>query len=172
MELSAKRPIKALCEEMPISRSGYYKRRARLLNPCPRAKKRVSDIIPFERYRKKYPSHGYRWLNAKMRLGLGAAMSDQHAHRCRKFAGIKSQSKHYKHKKPGEPKRIFPNAVTASINVDGPLQCVVSDMTAFWANKAYWELALYMGLWNDEIWGAGSQKERATGTLTSRGSGW
>ena len=43
----------------------------------------------------------------------------------------------------------------ASLNVDGPLQCVVSDMTAFWAGGKYWELTLYMDLWNNEIVGYG-----------------
>lgn len=160
MELSTKWPIKALCKEMSISRSGYYKWKARLLNPCPRVKKRMSDIILFEKYHKKYPSHGYRWLNAKIRLDLGTVMSDQYAHRCCKFSDIKSQSKHYKYKKSGEPKKIFPNAVMASINIDGPLQCVVSDMTAFWTNKIYWELTLYMDLWNDEIVGYGLSKRK------------
>ena len=78
-------------------------------------------------------------------------MSDQYAHRCCRFAGIKSKSRHYAYKKPGEPKKIYPNSVMASLNVDGPLQCVVSDMTAFWAGGKYWALTLYMDLWNNEI---------------------
>lgn len=140
---------------MSISRSGYYKWKARLSNPCPRVKKRMSDIIMFEKYHEKYPSHGYRWLNSKIKLDSGLIMSDQYAHRCCKFAGIKSKSKHYKYKNAGEPKKIFPNAVMASLDINGPLQCVVSDMTAFWANKTYWELTLYMDLWNNEIVGYG-----------------
>ena len=155
MELSARWPIKALCEAMSISRSGYYKWKARIANPCPRVKKRMGDIVLFEKYHAKYPSHGYRWLNAKIRLDEGKVMSDQYAHRCCKFAGIKSKSKHYAYKKAGEAKRIYPNAVMASMKIDGPLQCVVSDMTAFWADSRYWELTLYMDLWNNEIVGYG-----------------
>ena len=160
MELSSKWPVKALCREMSISRSGFYKWKARLSNPCPRVKKRMSDVVLFERCHAKYPSHGYRWLNAKIRLDTGLVMSDQYAHRCCKFAGIKSESKHYAYKAPGEARKTFPNLVMASLKVDGPMQCVVSDMTAFWANRTYWELTLYMDLWNNEIVGYGLSKRR------------
>lgn len=155
MELSARWPIKSLCQAMSISRSGFYKWKARLSNPSNRLKKRMADVALFQEYHAKYPSHGYRWLNAKIKLDLGLVMSNQYAHRCCKFAGIKSKSRHYAYKKPGEPKKIYPNAVMASLNVDGPLQCVVSDMTAFWAGGKYWELTLYMDLWNNEIVGYG-----------------
>ena len=43
-----------------------------------------------------YPSHGYRWLNAKIRLDTGLVVSDPYAHKCCKIAGIKSKSKHYR----------------------------------------------------------------------------
>lgn len=155
MELSERWPIRSLCQAMSISRSGYYKWKARLSNPSPRLKKRMGDVSLFCDYHSRFPSHGYRWLNAKIRLDLDLVMSDQYAHRCCRFAGIKSESRHYAYKKPGDPKKIYPNAVMASLNVDGPLQCVVSDMTAFWANGKYWELTLYMDLWNNEIVGYG-----------------
>ena len=35
--------------------------------------------------------------------------------------------------------------------MDGPLQCVVSDMTAFYFNGVYYELTFFMDLWNNEI---------------------
>ena len=41
----------------------------------------------------------------------------------------------------------------ASMKLDGPMQAVVSDMTAFWAGGKYWELTLYMDLWDNEIVG-------------------
>lgn len=155
MELSSKWSVIDLCREMFISRSGFYKRRNRILQPCARTKKRMDDIVLFQKYHEKYPSHGYRWLNAKIRCDLGLIMSDQYAHRCCKYAGIKSKTKRGRYGKPGERKRIFPNLVLASLKIDGPLQVVVSDMTAFWANDIYWELTLYMDLWNNEIVGYG-----------------
>ena len=56
-----------------------------------------------------------------------------------------------RYKKPGDPGRIFPNLLAAELNIDGPLQCIVSDMTAFYVNGIYYELTLYMDLWNNEI---------------------
>ena len=99
----------------------------------------------------KYPSHGYRWLNAKLRLDTGLFISAPYAHKCCKIAGIKSKSRHYCYKKPGEPGKVFPNLLLAGINVTGPLQCIVSDMTAFYVHGIYYELTFYMDLWNNEI---------------------
>ena len=122
-----------------------------LSNPAPRTKALVENIQLFKEYHLKYPSHGYRWLNAKIRLDKGIEMSDPYAHKCCKAAGIKSKAKHYKYKKPGVPFKIFPNLLMSEIQIDGPLQCVVSDMTAFWVKGIYYELTLYMDLWNNEI---------------------
>ena len=36
----------------------------------------------FIEYHKKYPSHGYRWLNAKIRLDTGIVHSDPYAYKC------------------------------------------------------------------------------------------
>ena len=99
----------------------------------------------------KYPSHGYRWLNAKIRLDTGKVMSDQYAHKCCKTVGIVSKSKHYRWRKPGNPGRIYPNLLLQEINIDGPLQCIVSDMTPFYFQKVYHELTLYVDLFNNEI---------------------
>ena len=111
----------------------------------------VSDVLIFKEYHEKYPSHGYRWLNAKIRLDEGLVMSDQRAHRCCKAAGIVSKTKHYRYKKPGDPFKVFPNLMASGLNVDRPLQCIVSDMTAFYLKGTYYELTLYMDTWNNEI---------------------
>ena len=111
----------------------------------------ISDLLVFKEYHAKYPSHGYRWLNAKIRLDTGVIMSDKRAHNICKAAGIKSVTKHYKYKKPGDPYKVFPNLMLSGINISGPLQCIASDMTAFRLNGVYYELTLYMDLWNNEI---------------------
>ena len=46
---------------------------------------------------------------------------------------------------------MFPNLLSAELKIDGPLQCIVSDMTAFRVKGIYYELTLYMDLWNNEI---------------------
>ena len=151
MELSGSFPVKKLCEVLSVNRSGFYKWKKRLEHPSPRLKSFVDNLMLFREYHAKYPSHGYRWLNAKIRLDTGLIMSDQYAHKCCKTAGIVSQSKHYRYKKPGDPYRVYPNLLATGLNVDGPLQCVVSDMTAFYLKGIYYELTLYMDVWNNEI---------------------
>ena len=151
MELSGEFPVKKLCTVLNVNRSGFYKWKNRLENPSAKMRSFIQDVQIFKEYHEKYPSHGYRWLNAKIRLDEGLVMSDQRAHRCCKFAGIVSEAKHYRYKKAGMPDRVFPNLLMTGIMVNGPLQCVVSDMTAFRANGTYYELTLYMDLWNNEI---------------------
>ena len=136
---------------MGIQRSSFYHWKKRLSDPAPKAKTLADNIILFREYHLKYPSHGYRWLNAKIRLDTGLKISDPYAHKCCKIAGIKSSPKHYRYKKPGEPRKVYPNLILARIHIDGPMQCIVSDMTAFRVKGTYYELTLYMNLWNNEI---------------------
>lgn len=37
------------------------------------------------------------------------------------------------------------------IDIQDPMECVVSDMTIFYVKGTYYELTLYMDLWNDEL---------------------
>jgi len=131
LELSGLFPVKLLCETMVIQRSSFYSWKAHLSNPSERTRSLIASIQLFQEYHLKYPSHGYRWLNAKICLDTGKVMSDPYAYKCCKTAGVKSKAKHYKYKKPGEPFRVFPNPLMTGLNIDGPLQCIVSDMTAF-----------------------------------------
>ena len=105
---------------MQINRSSFYYWKKMLNNPAPRTKALVENIQLFKEYHLKYPSHGYRWLNAKIRLDKGIKMSDPYAHKCCKVAGIKSKAKHYKYKKPGAPFKIFPNLLMSEMQIDGP----------------------------------------------------
>ncbi len=136
---------------MDVNRSGFYKWKKRLEHPSDHLKSLVDNIMLFKEYHARYPSHGYRWLNAKIRLDTGLILSDQYAHKCCKTVGIVSISKHYRYKKPGDPFRVYPNLLMTGLNLDGPMQCVVSDMTAFYLKGVYHELTLYMDLWNNEI---------------------
>ena len=151
LELSGKFPVNLLCKEMNINRSSFYYWKDHLSKPAPRTKTLVDAIRLFQEYHLKYPSHGYRWLNAKIRLDTGWVLSDPYAHKCCRIAGIKSEAKHYKYKKPGDPYRTYPNLLTAELVIAGPLECIVSDMTAFRVHGIYYELTLYMDLWNNEI---------------------
>lgn len=145
---------------MEINRAGFYKWKQRMANPSGKAKTRASNVRLFMEYHSMYPNHGYRWLNAKIRLDSGACMSDAYAHRCCKYAGIVSVSKHYRYKKSGEEKKYYPNYILSGIAVTGPMQVIVSDMTAFWCNREYYELTFYMDLWNNSIvsWAISNKK--------------
>lgn len=151
MEMSAQFPVQRLCKVLDVNRSGFYKWKKRLEHPSERLKSFVSNLTLFKEYHARYPSHGYRWLNAKIRLDTGLVVSDQYAHKLCKTAGIVSVAKHYRYKKPGDSFRIYPNLLMTGLNVSGPMQCVVSDMTAFYLKGVYYELTLYMDLWNNEI---------------------
>ena len=136
---------------MGIPRNSFYAWKQRLSNPSPRAKVFAENVLLFKEYHAKYPSHGYRWLNAKIRLDTGLVISNVYAHRCCKAAEIKSEAKRCKYKAPRQKGKVFPNLLSAELQVDGPLQCIVSDMTAFWFKGIYYELTLYMDYWNNEI---------------------
>ena len=151
MELSGEYPVKRLCRIMDVNRSGFYKWRNRIYNPSEKLKARADNINLFRAYHNMYPSHGYRWLNAKIKLDLGVVMSDVYAHKCCKYASIVSIAKHYKYHKPGDDKKVYPNLLLAGLNINGPYECIVSDMTAFYLEGTYFELTLYMDLWNNEI---------------------
>ena len=149
--MSAQFPVQQLCKVLDVNRSGFYKWKKRLEHPSDRLKTFASNLMLFKEYHAKYPSHGYRWLNAKIRLDTGLIVSDQYAHKICKTAGIVSVSKHYRYKKPGDPYRVYPNLLMTGLDITGPLQCVVSDMTAFYLKGVYYELTLFMDIWNNEI---------------------
>lgn len=151
MELSGIFSVKVLCETMGIQRSSFYSWRKQLSHPCTKTQNLLNNIRLFQEYHLRFPSHGYRWLNAKIRLDTGLVLSNPYAHKCCKAAGIKRQAKHYRYKKSGAPYRVFPNLLLSEMNISGPLQCIVSDMNSFWVNGIYYELTLYMDLWNNEI---------------------
>ena len=151
MELSGKYPVNLLCEKIGIPRSSFYNWKKGIDEPSEQKKRLIRNVALFWEYHNRFPSHGYRWLNAKIKLDLGIVLSDPYAHKCCKIAGVKSVSKHYKYKKPGDPFKTFPNLLLAGVNINGPMECVVSDMTAFYVKGIYYELTLYMDLWNDEL---------------------
>lgn len=140
-----------MCRVMGINRSGFYKWRDFVLNPSEKKKKREADIALFKEFHEKFPSHGYRWLRAKIELDTGAVYSDNYAQRVCAYAGIRSVSKHVRRYRGTNRVKVYPNLLLADLAITRPMEVVVSDMTAFWANGKYWELTLYMDLYNNSI---------------------
>ena len=75
-----------MCRVMGISRSGFYKWRKSTVNPSERKRKREADIRPFKECRAKCPSHGYRWLRARIELDTGVSHAGNYAQRVCAFA--------------------------------------------------------------------------------------
>lgn len=138
---------------MKINRSGFYKWLSRRINPPIRETNRIDACTLFEKYHNMFLSHGYRWLNRIILNLEGVVYSNNYAHKICKFLNIKSQAKHVKRygKKANREIKNFPNYILAELNPLRPFQLIVSDMTAFGANKHYYELTLYMDLFNNEI---------------------
>jgi len=138
---------------MHINRSGFYKWLKRRSNPSQKEINRTSAFNIFKEYHDKYPSHGYRWLNAKIKLDTNTIFSNNYAHKICRFLNIKSDSKHVRRygKKVNKELKNFPNYILAELNPLRPFQLIVTDMTAFWANSHYYELTLFMDLFNNEI---------------------
>ena len=67
---------------MKVSKSGYYKWKKRNNYPSEKMISRNSDIELIKKIHNKYPSHGYRWINAYARLNYGIVWSDNHVHLC------------------------------------------------------------------------------------------
>ena len=140
-----------LCHDMGINRSGYYKWRFRKANPTERERGRQDDVMRLKEIHRRHPSHGYRWLANRLRTATGRAISDPYVHRCCKYAGIIACSRHYKYQKPGQEKIVYPNIVKKGWDVKGPGEIIVSDMTSFYHKGKYYELTLYMDVYNNEI---------------------
>lgn len=140
-----------LCRLMHLSRSSFYFWLKSLQSPCKQKLKLAAIIKELIELHNQYPSHGYRWLRAKLELDKKIHVSDGYVLKCCRIAGIQSQAKHRRRKYHGSSNRKYPNVLLAGFNLTRPFQCIVSDMTPFWSHKKYYELTTYVDLWNNEI---------------------
>ncbi len=102
---------------MDVNRSSFYKWRKRMANPSDKMLKRQHDILLFKKYHDHYPTHGYRWLNAKIALDLGVTYSNNYAQRVCQYAGIKSVSKRFRTYKSSDRFKIYPNLLLAVLSI-------------------------------------------------------
>ena len=142
--LSTSFPIERICRMLNINRRSFYYWRERQLHPTAKMIKRWQDCELFMQYHIKYPSHGYRWLNAKIRLDMNIIFSDNYAHKRCKYNGIKSITRKKYRYTSNERPYIYPNLLIKDLNITTQLQVIVSDMTAFLAKATYYELTLYV----------------------------
>ena len=135
---------------MGISRSGYYKWRARktYLNRYEKDRLMLTKLL--EDAHKKHPSYGYHRLAREVFDQTGWVFSDNLAHKCCKSAGIRSKARKG-YSPPGEESQIFPNVVQGRWNATKPVEIIVSDMTVLKVGKKYWEWTLLLDTFNNEI---------------------
>ena len=157
-------PVKTICEVMGIKRDSFYKYVKRITSP-PSSQKalRALRMRLFKEYHEKYKTHGYRWLNAKIKLDYPDFIcSDATAHEICKFLCIKSKSKHEKQKyrKLREDSKDYANLILNKIAPDEPFKVVVSDMTAMRFKGNYYEVTLYMDLFNNELISFGASNKK------------
>ena len=75
----------------------------------------------------KHKSKGYRYLAQLVRNETGWVFSDNLAHKCCKYANIKSKTgRGYTNK--GEEHEQFPNAINGKWKANRPMEIVVSDI--------------------------------------------
>lgn len=145
---------------MDVNRSGYYKWKYRQLHPTERHIQRMKDVEYIKELSLKHKAHGYRWVAAYIKKHHGVIMSPEYVYRCRKYAGIICESRHYKWKTTGDNHYIYDNIVKNNWNASKPLQIIVSDMTSFYSKGIYYELTMYFDTFNREIVGFGLTDRR------------
>ncbi len=145
---------------MSVNRSGYYKWKWRRSHPSERHVQRMGDVEYIKEQSARHKAHGYRWLAAYLKRKYGVCYSPGYVYRCRKYAGILCESRHYRWNKPGSEALAFENLIGNRWRASRPAEILVSDMTAFYAKGTYYELTLYFDTFDREIVGFGLTDRR------------
>jgi putative transposase len=122
-------PIQFLCQQLGVSRSGYYKwlNRVDKLNRHEQNRNDLMNLI--KTIHSEHPSYGYRDLTAVILTRTGWKLSALTVHKACKGMGIRSRAKHYHWKKSGDEHLIYKNIIQGGWNAQAPLEIVVTDMT-------------------------------------------
>ena len=140
-----------LCDLMGVNRSGYYKWRARkgIKNRYEKDRDLLTKLLM--EVHMKHRSYGYHRLAAVVKRETGWLFSDNLAHKCCKYAGIRSRCNHYRWRPPKEEKETCPNLIKNNWNASRPLEIVVSDMTVLKLNGRKYEWTYLLDTFNNEI---------------------
>ena len=146
-------PVTELCREMDINRSGYYKWAARkgTKNRYEQDRDILTDLL--EEAHEKHRSYGYHKLAKIVSNETGWLFSDNLAHKCCKYAGIRARVSHYNWKRPnlGQESKKFPNIVRGHWNANAPMRIIVSDMTMIKYKGKRYEWTYLLDTFNNEI---------------------
>ena len=136
---------------MSVNRSGYYKWLARKDKPNRYERDRIILTKLLMEQHKKHKSKGYHYLANIIRNNTGWLFSDNLAHKCCKYAGIRSKTKRGYRSSKGEENVKFPNKVKGNWKATKPLEIVVSDMTCIFHKGVRWEWTYILDTYNNEI---------------------
>ena len=138
---------------MDINRSGYYKWAARkgTKNRYEQDRDILTNLL--EEAHEKHRSYGYHKLAKIVRNETGWLFSDNLAHKCCKYAGIRARVSHYNWKRPnlGQESKKFPNIVRGHWNANAPMRIIVSDMTMIKYKGKRYEWTYLLDTFNNEI---------------------
>jgi len=151
--LRKKYPVAELCRQMGVNRSGYYKWRARkgTKNRYEKDRDLLTKLL-WEAHG-KHRSYGYHKLAHMVRQETGWLFSDNLAHKCCKYAGIRAKVSHYNWKRPqlGQEHKKYPNRVRGRWSAKKPLELVASDMTMIRHRGIRYEWTYLLDTYNNEI---------------------
>ena len=118
-KLRGKYPVNFLCGIMDVNRSGYYKWKARQgkKNRHELARNELTELLLAQH--RKHPSYGYHRLAFEVFKDTGWIFSHNLAHKCCKYAGIRSAARGPRYRKPGEESVRFENAVKGEMGCEG-----------------------------------------------------
>ena len=92
---------------MGVNRSGYYKWKERYGHKNVYEQNRDLLTNAFHEAHIKHVSYGYHRLATIVRNETGWLFSDNLAHKCCKFAGIKANIRHYRWRPPKHQNKMF-----------------------------------------------------------------
>ena len=146
-------PVAELCRQMNVNRSGYYKWCARrgVKNRYEKDREILTGLL--REVHQKHSSYGYHRLAHMVRIQTGWLFSDNLAHKCCKYAGIRASVKHYNWSRPllGQEHKRFPNRVQGNWNAVKPMQLVASDMMTIRYRGQRYEWTYVLDTFNNEI---------------------
>lgn len=145
--------VSELCRVMNVNRSGYYKWRSRQDKRNRYENDRILLTELLTEAHRKHRSYGYHRLATVVRNETGWLFSDNLAHKCCKYAGIKAMVRHYNYRHPlmGEEHNKYPNLIRGKWNATRPLEIVVSDMTIIKHGGKNYEWTYLLDTFNNEI---------------------
>jgi putative transposase len=138
---------------MNINRSSYYKWLKVKDNVQQYELNREFYMERIKEVHHAHSSYGYHAIASIIRNETGLVFSDNIIHKCCKFLGIKSKTKHYKvnYEKSGDEHKTYPNMIYNHWNAKRPMEIVVTDMTCIRHRNKLYDLVLYMDTFNNEI---------------------